>query len=240
MESKMPHHVAIIMDGNGRWGEEHYGKRTKGHFAGTLRAKEIVRTAGECGIKVLTLFAFSTENWNRPEYEINVLMKIFRTYMLREADELYSARVRVVFIGDRSMLPSELQRIMEQIEARTYHHTEHILQIAISYGSRKEILDVVKRVAREVENGTCRADEITEEYFCSRLWTAGIPDPDLVIRTGGNMRISNFLLWQCAYSEYEFVPALWPDFTPEHFREILNRYASRERRFGGIPQKAAQ
>lgn len=229
-----PAHVAIIMDGNGRWAVRQGRQRTDGHFRGAERVREIVQVAPTLGVDTMTLFAFSSENWNRPNYEIKVLMSLFRKYVVREVDELDSMGVRVRFIGNRDRLPEDLQRLMRQMEERTAANTRLTLQIAISYGARDEILHAVKTIAAEVAEGRRRVEDIDHDAVSGALFTAGIDDPDLVIRTSGEKRISNFLLWQAAYAEFAFVDECWPDFTAERFAEVLGQYGQRERRFGKI------
>jgi undecaprenyl diphosphate synthase len=226
--------VAIIMDGNGRWAVQRGRPRTYGHHRGTERVRDIVKAAPGLGIEVLTLFAFSTENWRRPAYEIKVLMSLFRRYAVREVDELDAANVRVRFIGQRERLPADLQRVMAQLEARTAGNTALTVQVALSYGSRAEIVAAVQRLAAAVAAGALAPGEIDEEMMSAELDTAGIPDPDLVIRTSGEHRISNFLLWQSAYAEYAFVDECWPDFTAERMAELVAAYGRRERRFGAV------
>ncbi|MEM7422691.1 MAG: isoprenyl transferase [Pseudomonadota bacterium] len=227
-------HVAIIMDGNGRWAVDRGRPRTFGHHRGAERVREIVRAAPELEIEVLTLFAFSTENFRRPEYEVRVLMGLFKRYIVREADELDRNDVVVRFIGDRERLPADLQRLMAQIERRTSENGGLVLQMALSYGARAEITDAVRQLACRVAEGVLDPESIDEECVSDALWTGGQPDPDLVIRTSGEYRISNFLLWQAAYAEFAFVPECWPDFTPERLAEEVMFYSRRERRFGAV------
>ncbi|MEM7238663.1 MAG: isoprenyl transferase [Pseudomonadota bacterium] len=229
-----PAHVAIIMDGNGRWAQRLGRPRTFGHHRGVERVREIVRAAPVLGIETLTLFAFSTENWKRPGYEVKVLMSLFRRYIVREVDELDEMDVRVRFIGNREQLPDDLQRMMGQLETRTGGNRRLTLQIALSYGARDEIIRGVRTVARDVRDGRIELDSIDESVFSDALFTSGINDPELVIRTSGEMRISNFLLWQIAYAEFAFVDECWPDFTVERLRAVLAGYGQRERRFGNI------
>ena len=231
---RIPRHVAIIMDGNGRWATERGRPRTYGHHRGAERVREIVTAAPGLGIEILTLFAFSTENWRRPEYEIKVLMGLFRRYALREADKLDASNVRVRFIGQRERLPSDLQRLMAQMEDRTAGKTALTVQVALSYGSRTELVTAARRLAGDVAAGRLAPDEIDEAALSGALDTAGIPDPDLVIRTSGEHRLSNFLLWQAAYAEYAFVDECWPDFTAASLAELVAAYGRRERRFGAI------
>ena len=229
-----PRHVAIIMDGNGRWAVERGRPRTFGHHRGAERVREIVRMAPDIGIEVLTLFAFSTENWRRPEYEVKVLMSLFRRYIAREVDGLDAEGVRVRFIGQRARLPKNLQNLMSMMEERTAGNTRMVLQLAISYGSRTEITEGVKSLARAVAAGDLDPEEIDADAISAALWTGGQPDPDLVIRTSGEHRISNFLLWQSAYAEYAFVDECWPDFTPEKLTRLVETFGARERRFGAL------
>ena len=229
-----PRHVAIIMDGNGRWATERGRPRTYGHHRGAERVRDVVKAAPGLGIEVLTLFAFSTENWRRPEYEIKVLMGLFRRYAVREIDELDGANVRVRFIGQRERLPADLQRMMAQMEARTAGNTALTIQVALSYGSRTELVGAVRRLAGEVAAGRLAPDEIDETALSGALDTAGIDDPDLVIRTSGEYRLSNFLLWQAAYAEYAFGDECWPDFSADRLADLVTAYGRRERRFGAV------
>ena len=229
-----PRHVAIIMDGNGRWAVERGRPRTFGHHRGAERVREIVSAAPDLGIEVLTLFAFSTENWRRPNYEVKVLMGLFRRYIVREVDELDSVGVRVRFLGQRDQLPKDLQRLMTQMEERTAGNDGLVLQLAISYGSRAEIADAVKSIAGRVAAGELDPSEIDDDTISDALYTGGTPDPDLVIRTSGESRISNFLLWQAAYAEFSFLEKNWPDFTPEDLAAEVANFASRDRRFGAV------
>ncbi|MEM6932769.1 MAG: isoprenyl transferase [Pseudomonadota bacterium] len=229
-----PAHVAIIMDGNGRWAQRLGRPRTFGHHRGVERVREIVRAAPRLGIDTLSLFAFSTENWNRPDYEVKVLMSLFRRYIVREVDELDKMDVRVRFIGNRGQLPRDLQRMMGQMEERTAENTRLTLQIAVSYGARDEIVRGVRHLAGQVREGLIDPEDIDETMVSGSLFTNSISDPDLLIRTSGEMRISNFLLWQIAYSEFAFVDECWPDFTVERLQAVLAGYGKRERRFGKV------
>ncbi|SMO52095.1 Undecaprenyl pyrophosphate synthetase [Paracoccus laeviglucosivorans] len=226
-----PRHVAIIMDGNGRWAVNKGWPRLVGHRKGAERVKQIVRACPDMGVNWLTLYAFSTENWKRTTEEVLGLMAIFARYIEREADGMAAEGVRMRFIGARERLDDRLQRLMAGIEARTAGNTRLNLTVAINYGGRDEIARAARRLAERVTKGEITVP--TEADFASCLDTAGHPDPDLVIRTSGETRTSNFLPFQAAYSEYEFTPTLWPDFTPEHMAQILDRYGLRERRFGG-------
>jgi len=227
-------HVAIIMDGNGRWAQNKGRPRLFGHQAGARRVREIVESCPDLGIKYLTMFAFSTENWKRTQIEVSGLMKLFKRYIYKETKPLIDAGVRVRFIGDRVRLEASLVKLMDQLENMTKENTEVNLTIAINYGGRDEVSRAAKRMARDVQSGNLSVENINEETLPRYLDTHVLPDPGLVIRTSGEARISNFLLWQSAYSEYEFIDTLWPDFTAEIFSSIINDFENRERRFGGI------
>jgi undecaprenyl diphosphate synthase len=227
-------HVAIIMDGNGRWATNRGWPRLVGHRKGAERVKEIVRCAPDLGIRWLTIYAFSTENWKRSTEEVLGLMSIFARYIEREADRLAAESVRMRFIGDRSRLDPKLQRLMAGIETRTAPYSRLNLTVAINYGGRDEIVRATRAIADAVAAGQLRPDEVTDALISSRLDTADIPDPDLVIRTSGETRTSNFLPWQSAYAEYEFTETLWPDFSPAELAQIVGRFGRRERRFGGV------
>ena len=227
-------HLAIIMDGNGRWATNRGWARLVGHRKGAERVREIVKAAPDLGIKWLTLYAFSTENWKRSTEEVLGLMAIFARYIEREADRLAKAGVRMRFIGDRGRLDPKLQRLMAGIEARTAGLDRLNLTVAVNYGGRDEIVRAVRKIAEAAAQGILDPRHVTEAAFAERLDTGGLPDPDLVIRTSGEARISNFLLWQSAYAEYEFVDTLWPDFTAAEFGRIVGRFGVRDRRFGAV------
>jgi undecaprenyl diphosphate synthase len=227
-------HLAIIMDGNGRWATNRGWARLVGHRKGAERVREIVRVAPDLGIKWLTLYAFSTENWKRSTEEVLGLMAIFARYIEREADRLAKAGVRMRFIGDRGRLDPKLQRLMAGIEARTAGLDRLNLTVAVNYGGRDEIVRAVRKVAEAAAAGLLDPRHLTDAAFADRLDTGGLPDPDLVIRTSGETRTSNFLPWQAAYAEYEFTETLWPDFTPDELAAIVQRFSNRERRFGGV------
>ena len=227
-------HVAIIMDGNGRWATNRGWPRLVGHRKGAERVKEIVASAPGFEVKYLTIYAFSTENWKRSTEEVLGLMAIFSRYIQREADRMAREGVRMRFIGDRSRLDPKLQRLMAGIEARTAGLDVLHLTVAINYGGRDEIMRAVRDLSREVAEGRLDPCHVTEAALSARLDTACLPDPDLVIRTSGETRTSNFLPWQSAYAEYEFTPTLWPDFSPKEFGAILARFGNRDRRFGGV------
>lgn len=225
-------HVAIIMDGNGRWATNRGWPRLVGHRKGAERVREIVRSAPALGIRWLTIYAFSTENWKRSTEEVLGLMSIFARYIEREADRLAAEGVRMRFIGDRSRLDPRLQRLMAGIEERTAGLSLLNLTVAINYGGRNELMRAARKLADRVARGQLSVQAIDEDMLESCLDTHDLPDPDLVIRTSGETRISNYLLWQSAYSEYEFTPTLWPDFTAAELAAIIGRFGGRERRFG--------
>ena len=229
-----PRHVAIIMDGNGRWAQKRGRPRLFGHQAGARRVREIVEACPENGVKYLTIFAFSTENWKRTQTEVAGLMTLFRRYIQKEAHDLHKAGVRVRFIGDRIKLDDKLVCLMDDLELLTSQNDKCHLTIAINYGGRDEVTRAAKRMAYEVEQGRLRHEDVDAETLSKFLDTHVLPDPDLVIRTSGEARISNFLLWQSAYSEYEFVDTLWPDFTAEEFGKVVGKYGTRDRRYGGV------
>jgi len=229
-----PAHVAIIMDGNGRWATQRGWPRLVGHRKGAERVKQIVAAAPDMGIKWLTVYAFSTENWKRSTEEVLGLMGLFARYIEREADRMSAEGVRMRVIGDRGPLDGKLYRLIEGIEARTCNNTRLNLTVAINYGGRHEMVRAMQRLASEVAAGRLDPEALDEAAFSAALDTRDIPDPDLVIRTSGECRVSNLLLWQAAYAEYEFTPVLWPDFTPEVLAEILSRFGTRDRRFGGV------
>ncbi len=229
-------HLAIIMDGNGRWATNRGWPRLVGHRRGAERVREIVRASPTLGIKWLTLYAFSTENWKRSTEEVLGLMAIFARYIEREADRLAHAGVRLRFIGERGRLDPKLQRLMAGIEARTAGNDRLNLTVAVNYGGRDEIVRAVKRIAEAAAAGILDPQHLTEGAIAGALDTGGLPDPDLVIRTSGETRTSNFLPWQAAYAEYEFTDTLWPDFTAEELAAIVARFGNRVRRFGAVGQ----
>ena len=229
-----PAHVAIIMDGNGRWATQRGRPRLFGHHAGARRVREVVEACPRLGIRYLTIFAFSTENWKRTQVEVAGLMSLFRRYITREMRELVEQNVRVRFIGDRVRLDPKLIAMMDELEALTEGNTLVHLTVAINYGGRDEVARATKRLARDVAAGRLDPESVDEETLPRYLDTHVLPDPDLVIRTSGEARISNFLLWQSAYSEYEFIDTLWPDFTPAELERLCRSYGRRDRRFGGV------
>ncbi|MGO4854721.1 polyprenyl diphosphate synthase [Phaeovulum sp. W22_SRMD_FR3] len=227
-------HVAIIMDGNGRWAKNRGWPRLVGHRRGAERVKQIVRACPDLGVKWVTVYAFSTENWKRSTEEVLGLMGIFARYIEGEAERLAAENVRMRFIGGRERLDPKLQKLMAGIEARTAQYDRLNLTVAINYGGRDELTRAARRMAEEVAAGRLDPASVDQDTYEAFLDTAGIPDPDLVIRTSGETRTSNFLPWQAAYAEYEFTPTLWPDFGPEQLAEVLSRFSGRERRFGGV------
>ncbi len=230
--AKRPRHIAIIMDGNGRWAHKRGLPRLAGHRAGTENIRRIVQACVEEGIEVLTLYAFSTENWRRPQEEVQGLLNILNEVIERETDELHRNGVRVCHIGRLEGLPESLQAKIRWAVERTRENTRMTLNVAFNYGGRAEIVDACRRA---IAAGLA-PEEVTEERFASFLYTAGCPDPDLVIRTAGEMRLSNFLIWQSAYSEFYSTPVLWPDFGKEELRAAIEAYGQRIRKFGGLQQ----
>jgi len=227
-------HVAIVMDGNGRWANERALARLKGHAKGADRVRHIVRASLDMNVTHLTLFAFSTENWKRSESEVVGLMSLFKKFMKSEAKKLLINGVRVRFIGDRSRLDKSLIMLMGELELLTIENDNLNLTIALNYGGRDEIVRATKKISEKVKLGVLNIDDITVEMISNNLDTFGLPDPDLVIRTSGEVRTSNFLPWQCAYSEYVFEKTNWPDFNNDIYEEILIEFKNRERRFGAI------
>jgi undecaprenyl diphosphate synthase len=229
-----PNHVAIIMDGNGRWAKARGLPRVAGHRRGADAVRRVVRGAGELGIPVLTLFAFSTENWTRPVDEVNDLMGLLRHYLRNELDELHKNGAKLRVIGNREGLAADIVRDISDAENMTRSNSRIDVNICINYGARAEILQATRSLARQVATGELSADRIDEDLFEGELLTAGVPDPDLLIRTSGEQRISNFMLWQCAYAELVFVDTLWPDFGKEHLEQAIAEFRRRERRYGGV------
>ncbi|MBG9980028.1 isoprenyl transferase [Facklamia sp. DSM 111019] len=234
---KIPKHVAIIMDGNGRWAKKRMMPRVFGHRKGVETLKEIVIRANELGIKILTVYAFSTENWSRPEDEVNFLLNLPKDFFDSFLSQLNKNNVKVDYIGDANRLPEETQAIMQEGLAQTSNNTGMILNIALNYGSRQEITQAVQLIATKVAQGELIPNEINEELIDAHLMTrflGAYSAPDLMIRTSGELRLSNFLLWQLAYSEFYFTDILWPDFKPEQFDEAITEYSKRKRRFGKV------
>ena len=233
-KASLPKHVAVIMDGNGRWAKQHGLPRVEGHRRGADSAREIIRTAGELGIKYLTLYAFSAENWNRPKDEVDALMKYLVHYLKTETPELNKSNVHLEVIGQIYRLPENVQEHLKRSIATLSKNNGLTLVMALSYGSRIEIVDAVRRISEEVKRGKLDPADINENVISDHLWTRNIPDPDLLIRTSGEMRVSNFLLWQISYAELVITPTLWPDFRKLQFFAALEEYARRNRRFGGV------
>lgn len=229
-----PHHVAIIMDGNGRWAKARGLPRVAGHRRGADAVRRVIRGAAELGVPVLTLFAFSTENWARPADEVSDLMGLLRRYLRNELEELHRNGARLRVIGDRDRLARDIVRDISDAELRTRNNARIDVNICINYGSRDEIVRATRNLARKVAAGELAAEAIDDKHFEGELLTAGLPDPDLLIRTSGEQRISNFLLWQCAYAELIFVDTLWPDFGKEHLERAIAEFRRRERRYGGV------
>jgi undecaprenyl diphosphate synthase len=231
-QGNLPRHIAIIMDGNGRWAQQRSLPRSRGHRSAREVVRDIVRACGELRIDVLTLFTFGTDNWNRPWSEVLSLMQLLRDASSDELPELCENNVRLVATGDTDRLAKQARRALMFAISQTAEHTGLTLNLALSYDGRSDILQAVRKVASEVEQGRLSADQIDSELFSRSLYTDDLPDPDLLVRTSGEMRLSNFMLWQCAYTELWFTPVLWPDFRREHLYEAIRSYQSRERRFG--------
>jgi len=231
-DDRMPRHIAIIMDGNGRWAKQRFLPRTAGHRAGVSSVRKTVEFCAKRGVEALTLFAFSSENWRRPAQEVSVLMGLFLTTLEKETDKLHQNNVRLRVIGDRSAFSTELQDRIAAAELMTAANDGLNLNIAANYGGRWDIVQAAQRLARQVEDGHLGAGDITPALFESQLELANLPEPDLFIRTGGEQRISNFLLWQLAYTELYFSASLWPDFDEQELDAAIRDYASRQRRFG--------
>ncbi len=231
-EKKIPQHLAIIMDGNGRWAKLRGKERSEGHIAGMETLRQTVRYAAEEGVKFLTVYAFSTENWGRPQEEVEALMGLICKGVEMEAPQLIESGIKVVAIGDRSRFSDEVRGALDKIEALTAEGDRMTFVLALNYSSRSELTTAMRHIAERVERGEIKAEDICEEMISESLYTAAIPDPDLVIRTSGECRLSNFLLWQASYAELYFTPTLWPDFDRKAFDEALEAYAQRDRRYG--------
>lgn len=232
--NRLPYHVAIIMDGNGRWAQARGLPRGMGHRAGVESLKKIVSVCLELGIKVLSVYAFSTENWKRPQEEINTLMNLLCEYIQKELNDLHKHNVQVRAIGHIEELPLAAQRELEKAQKLTANNEKLILNIALNYGGRLEIVDAARKIAIKVKQGELQPSDIDEALFKQYLYTANLPDPDLLIRPAGEYRLSNFLLWQAAYTEFWSTSVYWPDFRPKHFLQALVDFQKRERRFGGL------
>jgi len=235
MNEKIPTHVAIIMDGNGRWAKRRGLPRVLGHKAGIESVREVIKVSKEVGVKYLTLFTFSKENWRRPPDEVDALMELLKRMLKREVEELHRNNVRIKAIGRIEDLPKNVRNGLIEAIKKTEKNTGLTLTLALSYGGRQEIVDAVKRIARDVAEGKIQAEDIEEDLFRSYLYDPELPDPDLLIRTSGELRISNFLLWEIAYTEIYVTPTLWPDFRREEYLKALEDFKKRERRFGGVP-----
>lgn len=231
---KAPDHIAIIMDGNGRWAQKQGKPRVFGHNAGMQSLKEIVRACSDLGVKYLTVYAFSTENWKRPQDEVSGIFKIMVLYIQKELKELHEKNVRINVIGDWSKIPSDAGDSMSRALEMTKDNTGLVFNIALNYGGRREITDAVKKLYTEMTESGLTVDDINEDMIAKHISTAGMPDPDIIIRTGGEMRLSNFLLWQCAYSEFIFTDVYWPDFTKGELLKCIDEFNSRHRRYGGL------
>ena len=231
-DSEVPRHVAIIMDGNGRWAKKRGLPRLAGHNAGAKSVRRVVEESRRLGIRYLTLFSFSTENWNRSGDEVSGLMKLFRKHLDAELDDLVQNGIRLRAVGDLQRLPGFVCEALERDIERTKENTAMDLVLAVSYGGREEIVEAARALATDVKEGRLNPEDIDQNEFRNRLWTKDIPDPDLLIRTSGEMRISNFLLWQLAYAELVITPTYWPEFNEEVLRDCLEQYRRRERRFG--------
>ena len=227
-----PEHIAIIMDGNGRWAQQHALGRIAGHRKGSEAVRQVVRSCRKLGIRYLTLFAFSSENWSRPAEEVAALMKLLVQYLRSEEKELLDNGIRLTAIGNTVSLPDRVRKTLQKIMDETSKNRDMTLVLALNYGGRDEILEAARRILTDHDRGRLVSGDLTPEVFSSYLYTAGIPDPDLLIRTSGEYRVSNFLLWQTAYTEFFFTDVLWPDFREEHLMEAIQDYRKRERRFG--------
>jgi undecaprenyl diphosphate synthase len=239
LQSSNPRHVAIIMDGNGRWASARGLPRPAGHKVGVDAVRRAVRAASDMNIEYLTIYSFSTENWTRPKTEVMFLLELLRRFISQDVAELHSSGVKIQIIGDRSSLDAKLVRMIEDAERLTAGNEKLKLIVAFNYGSRQELAQAAKKIALQVQSGALDPSLITVDTVAQQLETVGIPDPDLLIRTGGEERISNFLLWQCAYAEFVFVPEFWPEFNAEIFQRAVAEYNARERRFGGLKAQTA-
>ncbi len=230
----LPTHIGIIMDGNGRWAQKRFLPRSAGHRAGAQNFRTITRYCSKIGIKYLTVYAFSTENWSRPMEEVGALMRLFKEYLEEALRDFMDENIRVRFIGDVSAFPSELQELIQEVEEASAPKTGMVLNLAMNYGGRAEITRAAKAFAQDVAQGKAKPEDLTEEGFSRYLYTGGQPDPDLIIRPSGEERLSNFLLWQSAYAEFVYFDILWPDFKTKDLDQAIAIYSSRQRRFGGV------
>ncbi len=236
--ARVPVHVAIIMDGNGRWAQQRGLPRIKGHEQGAESVRAVLKACRRSGVKYLTLYAFSVENWVRPKAEVEALMNLLKRFLKSQEHELHENRVRLRSIGRLTDLPRSVRRELSRVMKVTEHYREGNLVLALSYGGRTEIAHAARRIAEEVDGGTLRPEEVDEAAVAARLYAPDIPDPDLVIRTSGELRLSNFLLWQASYAEMYFTDVLWPDFREEHWMRALEEYARRRRRFGDVEPRS--
>lgn len=231
---KVPRHIAVIMDGNGRWAQRQGLSRIKGHEAGAESVRAVLRACKQAGVKYLTLYAFSVENWVRPKEEIGGLMQLLRLFLERNEHELHENKIRLKVIGRLNDLPKLIQRKLIKVMESTKDYDAGTLILALSYGGRAELVDATRAIARKVANGSLAPDQITDETVAAHLYAPDVPDPDLMVRTSGEMRLSNFLLWQLSYAELYVTDVLWPDFREEHLLKAIEAYAQRHRRFGGV------
>lgn len=236
---RLPKHIAIIMDGNGRWATSRGLDRARGHRAGVLALKETITACVRLGIDVLSAYAFSTENWKRPRREVDLLMRLFAETLLKELPLFFEHQVRLEFLGDLSALPKKTREIFEKGRARTAHHKGMVLALAVNYGARAEILRATQVLASQVQKGELAVSDIDETTFTSQLYTAGLPDPELLIRTSGELRLSNFLLWQLAYAEFYPTRVFWPDFDRYELLRAIRAFQKRDRRFGALSQEVS-
>lgn len=235
--TKIPRHVAIIMDGNGRWAQSRALPRAQGHSEGVRRVEEIIDTAREIGIEIVTLFTFSTENWGRPAHEVSLIMNMLAAILDKKLQKLKNDNIQLRLIGRREGIPLSLLAAFEKVVSKTRDNTGLVVNLAFNYGGRAEIVDAIKSIARSVQDGRLAPGDICEATVNGALYTKGLPDPDLLIRTSGELRISNFLLWQLSYAEFYFTEKLWPDFGPEEFKKTILDYQGRERRYGQVTAK---
>lgn len=236
-KKEIPTHIAIIMDGNGRWAKKRGLPRVAGHREGVKSVRDVVEACAQLGVKYLTLFAFSTENWRRPKQEVDTLMKLLIKTLRTETDKLHKNDIKLMAIGDIESLPTEVQRELKEAIEKTKNNKRMVLNLALSYSGRWEIIEAVRDIAKDVKDGKIKVEDIDDKLFSNYLKTAGIPDPDLLIRTSGEYRISNFLLWQIAYTELYISDCLWPEFRRKHLYEAIRDYQRRERRFGMISEQ---
>ncbi len=236
----LPKHVAIIMDGNGRWARKKALNRIRGHEEGAESVRNIVRTSREIGIPWLTLYAFSEENWKRPKHEIQALMNLLKRFLKGELNEMMENDIQFRTIGKTTKLPKNVQKVLKKTIEETAQNSAMVLTLALSYGGRQEIFDTIRKIAKRIESGDMTSEDITEQVISNFLYTAGMPDPDLLIRTSGEYRISNFLLWQIAYTEIYITPTLWPDFRKDEYLRTVEEYQRRERRYGTTGDQLAK